>query len=38
MKATLDLRLAITCLSGFFVLGLVFLSLLPETHGEELPE
>jgi MFS family permease len=38
MKSTMDLRLAITCLSGFFLLGLVFLALLPETRGEELPE
>jgi len=38
MKSTMDLRLAITCLGGFFLLGLVFLALLPETHGEELPE
>jgi len=38
MKSTLDLRLAITCLGGFFLLGLVFLAFLPETSGEELPE
>jgi MFS-type transporter involved in bile tolerance (Atg22 family) len=38
MKATLDLRLAVTCLGGFFLLGLAFLALLPETHGEDLPE
>ena len=38
MKSTLDLRLAVTCLGGFFLLGLAFLALLPETHGEDLPE
>ena len=38
MKSTLDLRVAITYLSGFFLLGLLFLLFLPETHGEELPE
>jgi len=38
MKATLDLRLAITCLGGLFLLGLLFLARLPETTGEELPE
>ena len=38
LKSTLDLRLAITCLGGFFLLGLVFLALLPETHGRDLPE
>lgn len=38
MKAELDLRLAITCLGGFFLLGLVFLAFLPETKGEDLPE
>lgn len=38
MKATLDLRTAITCLGGFFLLGLVFLAFLPETHGKDLPE
>jgi len=38
MKSTMDLRMAISCLGGFFLLGLVFLSCLPETRGEELPE
>jgi MFS family permease len=38
MKSTLDLRTAITCLGGFFLLGLIFLSCLPETQGEDLPE
>ncbi|HEY1048397.1 MAG TPA: MFS transporter [Prosthecobacter sp.] len=38
MKSTLDLRTAITCLGGFFLLGLVFLAFLPETHGKDLPE
>ncbi len=38
MKATFDLRLAITCLGSFFLLGLVFLMFLPETRGMELPE
>lgn len=38
MKSTLDLRTAITSLGGFFLLGLLFLTCLPETQGEELPE
>jgi predicted MFS family arabinose efflux permease len=38
MKASLDLRLAITCLGGFFLLGLAFLVLVPETSGQDLPE
>lgn len=38
MKSTLDLRTAITCLGGFFLLGLIFLACLPETQGEDLPE
>lgn len=38
LKATFDLREAITCLGGFFLLGLLFLARLPETQGEELPE
>jgi len=38
MKSEMDLRMAISCLGGFFLLGLVFLACLPETQGEELPE
>ena len=38
MKSTLDLRTAITCLGGFFLLGHLFLSCLPETQREDLPE
>lgn len=38
MKATLDLRLAVTCLGAFFLAGLVFLLFLPETHGQDLPD
>lgn len=38
MKSVYDLRLAITLLAGFFLLGLVFLAFLPETRGEDLPE
>lgn len=38
MKATLDLRTAITCLGGFFLLGLVFLAFLPETKDQDLPD
>ena len=38
MKATLDLRLAVTCLGGFFLAGLLFLAFLPETHGQDLPD
>jgi len=38
MKSTLDLRLAITLLAGFFLFGIVMLLFLPETKGRELPE
>ena len=38
MKATFDLRLAISWLGGMFLLGLFFLLLLPETKGQDLPE
>ena len=38
MKQTFDLRWAVTSLGGFFLLGLVFLVYLPETHGQDLPE
>jgi hypothetical protein len=38
MKSVLDLRVAITCLGVFFLLGIVFLAFLPETHGKDLPE
>jgi MFS family permease len=38
MKSTFDLRVAITCLGGFFLLGLVFLLFLPETKDQDLPE
>lgn len=38
MKATFDLRTAVTLLGGLFLLGLVFLVWLPETHGTDLPD
>ncbi|GAA5145603.1 MFS transporter [Prosthecobacter algae] len=38
MKSAFDLRLAITCLGGLFLLGLVFLAFLPETKDQDLPE
>jgi hypothetical protein len=38
LKATLDVRLAVTLLGGLFLLGLVFLVPLPETRGADLPE
>ncbi len=38
MKSALDLRLAISLLASFFLLGLFFLVFLPETKGRELPE
>lgn len=38
MKANYDLRLAITSLGAFFLLGLVFLAFLPETQGRDLPD
>jgi hypothetical protein len=37
-ESALDLRLAITCLGAFFLLGLIVLVFLPETHGQDLPE
>jgi MFS family permease len=38
LKAAFDLPVAITMLSGLFVIGILVLSLLPETKGQELPE
>jgi predicted MFS family arabinose efflux permease len=38
MKAAFDLRLAVTCLGGFFLAGLFCLAFLPETQGRELPD
>jgi MFS family permease len=38
MKSIMDLRLAITLLASFFLLGLLFLAFLPETKGHSLPE
>lgn len=38
MKSAFDVRLAITCLGGLFLLGLVFLAFLPETKDQDLPE
>ena len=38
MKATFDLRLAISWLGGMFLIGLFFLLFLPETKGQDLPE
>jgi MFS family permease len=38
LKQELELRLAITLLAGFFLLGLVFLCFLPETKDKELPD
>lgn len=38
MKASFDLRVAVSFLGCFFLLGLVFLLYLPETKGQELPE
>lgn len=38
LKHELDLRSAVTFLSGFFLLGLVFLCFLPETRDQELPD
>lgn len=38
MKATFDLRLAVTCLGALFLAGLFFLLFLPETHGQDLPD
>lgn len=38
LKAEMDIRMAITLLSGFFLIGLVFLVLLPETKNSDLME
>lgn len=38
MKSEFSLRTAMTCLGGFFLLGLVMLLFLPETKGQDLPE
>lgn len=38
MKASFDLRTAVTILGGLFLLGLVFLLRLPETRGQSLPD
>lgn len=38
LKAAFDLPVAITMLSGLFVIGLLVLAFLPETRGKELPE
>ncbi len=38
MKATMDLRWAVSFLGCFFLLGIVFLLYLPETSGQDLPE
>ncbi|MEO6789149.1 MAG: MFS transporter [Chthoniobacteraceae bacterium] len=37
LKSAFSLRTAITCLGGFFLLGLVALFFLPETKGQDLP-
>lgn len=37
-NSAFDLRLAVTCRSGFSFTGLLFSIFLPETHGEELPD
>lgn len=38
LKAEMDMRMAITLLSGFFLIGLLFLVLLPETRNGDLME
>ncbi len=38
MKSAMELRLAVTLLAGFFLLGIVFLLFLPETKGQPLPD
>lgn len=38
LKAEMDIRMAISLLAGFFLIGLVFLALLPETKDSDLME
>jgi hypothetical protein len=38
LKSAYSTPIAVTWLGGFFLLGLAFLTFLPETHGKELPE
>lgn len=38
LKSEIELRLAVTLLSGLFVVGIVLVLLLPETKGQPLPE
>ncbi|MEY4485051.1 MAG: putative sialic acid transporter, partial [Verrucomicrobiota bacterium] len=38
LKAEMDMRMAISLLSGFFLIGLLFLILLPETKNSDLME
>lgn len=38
MKANLDLPVAVSYLSGFFLLGAIIILFLPETKGKDLPE
>ncbi|MBL9176896.1 MAG: MFS transporter [Verrucomicrobiaceae bacterium] len=38
IKAAFDLPVAVTALSGLFVIGLLVLAFLPETKGRDLPE
>jgi MFS family permease len=38
LKAALDLPVAVTALSGLFLIGILVLLLLPETRGQDLPE
>ncbi len=37
MKSAFDLRVAISCLSLMFLLGIVFIAFLPETKDQEMP-
>ena len=38
MKKNMDLPVAMTWLSGFFLLGVIIILFLPETRGKDLPE
>jgi hypothetical protein len=38
MKKNMDLPVAMTWLSGFFLLGVIIILFLPETRGKDIPD